>query len=279
MIERIDISPADTAYLSAVSHVMKTGHIRPDRTGTGTRSTFCVNSSYDLHGGFPLLLSKFVPWKTTVSELLWFLEGSTSERRLAELYYGQPRSELSDRRTIWTDNAEAFCPEKPDQLGFVYGFNWRRFGGSVDQIANVIKSLKEDPYSRRHLVTALDPVTASNAALPPCHTMFQFYVRDVLGMKFLDCMMYQRSADMALGVPVNIASYALLTELIARECGYHSGTFSHVIGDAHIYLDHVEGLEMQLKRWELARTFNRAHFDTWPYGNTSTVFSLSLIHI
>ena len=210
-----------------------------------------ANLKFDLSEGFPLLTTKRVPFKSVLSELLWFIEGSDDERRLAEIHYGLPREELTDKTTIWTANADAqgkdLGYENTDWvklLGPVYGVQWRNWDG-VDQLAELVHNLKNNPQSRRHLLSAWNVGELKNMALPPCHTFSQFYV-DNDGR--LHSSLYQRSADLFLGVPFNIASYALLTHILAQVCDYGVGTFTHVIGDAHIYNNHVDAIKEQLKR-------------------------------
>jgi thymidylate synthase len=207
---------------------------------------------FDLNEGFPAVTTKKLAWKAVVGELLWFLEGSTDERRLAEITYGKRRVELVDLSTIWTANAGAqgkalgyLNNEFTKELGPVYGAQWRNFNGAgVDQIADVIRQIQTNPDSRRIILSAWNPIQTAEMALPPCHLLTQFRV--VNGK--LSCQLYQRSADIALGVPFNIASYALLTHMIAKHCNLKVGNFIHSIGDAHIYENHVEGVKLQLQR-------------------------------
>lgn len=229
-------------YLDLVQRVLTEGVVTEDRTGVGTLSMFGHQSRYDLREGFPLLSSKRVPFKAVKGELLWFLRGDTNIEWLHE--HGI---------TIWDDWAN----ENGD-LGPIYGSMWRSWphyymrseddhgfaNDPIDQIANVIESIKSDPHGRRHIVSAWNPSEIDDMALPPCHLLFQFYVRN--GQ--LSCQLYQRSADLFLGVPFNIASYALLTHMIARECGLGVGEFVHTIGDAHIYKNHVEQCSEMLRR-------------------------------
>lgn len=226
---------------------MENGEDKMDRTGTGTRSVFGYQMRFNLQDGFPAVTTKRLAWKAVVAELLWFLEGSTDERRLAEIQFG---SRDTSKKTIWTDNADAQGKELGyenndlvKELGPVYGKQWRDFGG-VDQIGRVIEQIKTNPDSRRHIVSAWNTPEIESMALPPCHTMFQFYVSNGK----LSCQLYQRSADMFLGVPFNIASYALLTHIIAAHCQLEVGDFVHTIGDAHIYNNHFDQVEEQLKR-------------------------------
>ena len=232
-------------YLDSLKFVLENGQERKDRTGTGTIGVFGMQQRYDLFKGFPAVTTKKLAFKACLSELLWFLEGSNDERRLAEILHG---SSEEDKRTIWTDNALApyWLPKAKFQgdLGRVYGVQWRDFGG-VDQVQELINGIKKDPYSRRHILTAWNPGQLDQMALPPCHCFAQFYVS---ADGKLSCQMYQRSCDMFLGVPFNIASYSLLTHMIAQVCGLEAGEFVHVLGDAHIYLNHVEQVKEQLAR-------------------------------
>jgi len=254
-------------YLDALRFVLDNGVTKTDRTGTGTVSVFGMQQRYNLADGFPAVTTKKLAWKSVVSELLWFIEGSGDENRLREILHG---SRASEKTTIWTANATApywtnkykkFPPRGPQfegDLGRVYGVQWRHwqakdqvFDGpsklvyrEVDQLANLIEGIKKDPNGRRHILTAWNPAELDDMALPPCHVFSQFYVADGR----LSCQMYQRSCDMFLGVPFNIASYALLTHMIAQVCDLAVGEFVHVLGDAHIYLNHVEQVKEQLER-------------------------------
>jgi thymidylate synthase len=219
-------------YLDLLRHVMETGVDRGDRTKTGTRSVFGHQMRFDLSQGFPLLTTKRVHMKSVIWELLWFLRGETNVRWLQERGV-----------TIWDEWADA-----NGDLGPVYGSQWRSWpdgeGGSIDQIANVIRSIRTMPESRRHIVSAWNPAELDDMALPPCHCLFQFYVSDGK----LSCQLYQRSADIFLGVPFNIASYALLTEMMAQVTGLKAGDFVHTLGDAHLYSNHFEQALEQLGR-------------------------------
>jgi thymidylate synthase len=231
-------------YLNALKFVLENGEQRDDRTGVGTIGVFGMQQRYDLSKGFPAVTTKKLAFKSCLGELLWFLEGSSDERRLAEITHGTSEN----KRTIWTDNALApyWIPKAQYQgdLGRVYGVQWRDFNGT-DQLMTLIDGIKRDPYGRRHIITAWNPAELDQMALPPCHCFAQFYVsRD----NKLSCQMYQRSCDMFLGVPFNIASYSLLTHMIAQVCGLGVGEFVHVLGDAHIYSDHVEQVKEQLER-------------------------------
>lgn len=219
-------------YLSLVREVLEKGEKKEDRTGTGTLSIFGMQRKYDLREGFPLLTTKKVLFDAVLWELLWFLRGSTNIN-----------DDLTQHTPIWN----AWADEK-GELGPVYGKQWRDWeavdGRHIDQIKNVIEQIKTNPNSRRLIVNAWNVGEIEKMALPPCHMFFQFYV--VNGR--LDCQLYQRSADIALGVPFNIASYAALMMMVAQECDLEPGIFTHTMGDAHIYLNHIEGLELQLTR-------------------------------
>ncbi|MFT7623046.1 MAG: thymidylate synthase [Myxococcota bacterium] len=216
-------------YLDLIQKILDHGDEKADRTGTGTRSLFGLQARFDLRQGFPLVTTKKVLFKAIVHELLWFLRGSTN---------------INDNLTQHTPIWDAWADENGD-LGPIYGYQWRNFGGQgVDQIANAIETIKTNPDSRRIIVAAWNPADVPKMALPPCHAFFQFYVCD----GWLDCQLYQRSADMALGVPFNIASYALLTHMVAQECDLKPRFFIHTFGDAHVYNNHIPGLERQLKR-------------------------------
>jgi len=239
-------------YHEALELIQKTGKIRTDRTGVGTKGIFGMQTRYNLQDGFPAVTTKKLAWRGVVSELLWFLEGSTDERRLALILHG---TRHPDNNTIWTANANqqgrALGYENNDQikeLGPVYGKQWRDFGGT-DQIVELIHNLKHDPFSRRHILNAWNAGEIDKMALPPCHVMAQFYVSNDME---LSCQLYQRSADMFLGVPFNIASYSLLTHILAQLTGLTVGDFVHTIGDAHIYLNHQDQVAEQLKRVPVA---------------------------
>jgi thymidylate synthase len=242
----------ETIYLDLLRDTLKEGLDRPDRTGTGVRGTFGRQTRYDLRKSFPLLTTKKLDLKSISSELLWFVEGSGDERRLAELRYGKPRRELSGKRTIWTDNATApyWIGEAAFEgdLGRVYGVQWRRWkssdGRTTDQLADLIVGLRRDPFGRRHILSAWNPGEMKQMALPPCHVMAQFYVSQGL----LSCMLTQRSNDLFLGSPYNIASYALLTHMLAQVCGYKAGELVYSQGDVHIYHDHFDAVKEQLSR-------------------------------
>lgn len=219
-------------YLDLLDMVLSGGVDRGDRTGTGTRSIFGHQMRFDLDDGFPVLTTKKLHLKSIIIELLWFLKGDTNIGFLHE--HGV---------SIWDEWAD----ENGD-LGPVYGYQWRSWpdgsGGHVDQIENLIKAIKDNPASRRHIVSAWNPAQVDEMALPPCHCLFQFYVAEGR----LSCQLYQRSADIFLGVPFNIASYALLTMMIAQVCGLKPGEFVHTFGDAHLYHNHFEQARLQLSR-------------------------------
>jgi len=219
-------------YLDLLSHVMEHGAEKKDRTGTGTISVFGYQMRFDLSGSFPLMTTKKLHLKSIIYELLWFLSGSTNVRYLQE-----------NGVKIWNEWADA-----DGNLGPVYGYQWRSWpssdGRHVDQVSAVVRSLKENPDSRRHIVNAWNVGEIDKMALPPCHILFQFYVADGR----LSCQLYQRSADIFLGVPFNIASYALLTLMMAQVTGYKPGEFVHTFGDAHIYLNHIDQVRLQLTR-------------------------------
>ena len=219
-------------YLNLLQHILDHGIKKQDRTGTGTISTFGYQMRFNLEEGFPLVTTKKVHLKSIIYELLWFLNGDTNVKYLQD--HGV---------RIWNEWADA-----NGDLGPVYGYQWRHWrtpdGKEVDQIANLIEGLKKNPDSRRHIVSAWNPADVDDMALPPCHTMFQFYVADGR----LSCQLYQRSGDTFLGIPFNIASYALLTMMVAQVCGLKPGDFVHTIGDAHIYLNHIEQVKLQLSR-------------------------------
>lgn len=241
-------------YHDALEYILKNGKDRKDRTGVGTRGVFGYQMRFDLRQTFPAVTTKKLAWRSVVAELLWFLEGSTDERRLAEIQYEKPREELIGKTTIWTANADKQGRElgykntdTVKELGPVYGHQWRNWDaqlGYVDQIAQVLESLHNDPDSRRHIVSAWNADRVPVMALPPCHTLFQFHVQD----GELSCQLYQRSADMFLGVPFNIASYSLLTHMFAQLLDLKVGDFIWTGGDCHIYLNHLDQVTEQLKR-------------------------------
>ena len=219
-------------YLNLLRSTIQHGTRKGDRTGTGTLSVFGYQMCFDLSEGFPLLTTKKLHLKSIIHELLWFLRGDTNIQYLKD-----------NGVSIWDEWADA-----NGELGPVYGRQWRSWatpnGQSIDQIAKLIDGLKNNPDSRRHIVTAWNPADVERMALPPCHALFQFYVADGR----LSCQLYQRSADIFLGVPFNIASYALLTLMLAQVCGYRPGDFVHTLGDAHLYSNHLEQVREQLTR-------------------------------
>uniref|UniRef100_A0A8D9ACV0 Thymidylate synthase n=1 Tax=Cacopsylla melanoneura TaxID=428564 RepID=A0A8D9ACV0_9HEMI len=240
-------------YLNLINKIIKTGHKKSDRTGVGTFSLFGGQMRFDLtNGTFPLLTTKRVFWKGVVEELLWFIKGSTNAK------------ELSDKGVkIWDPNSTreyldsiGLTDRQEGDLGPVYGFQWRHFGAEykdmftdyvgqgIDQLQNLINTIRNNPNDRRLIMCAWNPVDLPRMALPPCHCLAQFYVAD----NKLSCQLYQRSADMGLGVPFNIASYSLLTYMIAHVTGLEPGEFVHTLGDHHVYLNHVEPLQIQLQR-------------------------------
>ncbi|MFD1206134.1 thymidylate synthase [Sporosarcina contaminans] len=268
-------------YLDLCKHILENGTVKEDRTGTGTISVFGYQMRFDLQQGFPLLTTKKTAFRLIASELLWFLKGDTNVKTLIEdrnpiwdewgfqryvesdEYDGPDMSDFGRRSqkdeqfaVIYREQMDIYkkrilsdeqFAEKYGDLGPIYGRQWRSWAspeGSVDQIQNLIDGLKRNPDSRRHIVSAWNPAEVEDMALPPCHALFQFYVADGK----LSCQLYQRSADVFLGVPFNIASYALLVHLIAKECGYDVGEFIHTIGDGHIYSNHVEQVKEQLSR-------------------------------
>lgn len=219
-------------YLDLVQHVLDHGVDRSDRTGTGTRSVFGYQMRFDLAAGFPVLTTKKLHLRSIIHELLWFLKGDTNIAYLKD-----------NGVSIWDEWAD-----KDGNLGPVYGYQWRSWpapdGQHIDQIANLLHMIKTNPQSRRLIVSAWNPALVDEMALPPCHCLFQFYVADGK----LSCQLYQRSADIFLGVPFNIASYALLTMMIAQVCGLKPGDFVHTLGDAHLYSNHFEQAKLQLTR-------------------------------
>jgi len=228
----IDAQRRMKQYLDLLDHVLKNGSEKSDRTGTGTRSVFGYQMRFDLEEGFPVLTTKKLHLKSIIHELLWFIAGDTNINYLTE-----------NGVKIWNEWAD-----KDGNLGPVYGSQWRSWsaegGKKIDQLTDVINSLKKSPDSRRHIVCAWNVGDLDRMALPPCHILFQFYVADGR----LSCQLYQRSADIFIGVPFNIASYALLTHMVAQVTGLKPGDFVHTLGDAHIYLNHIEQVKLQLTR-------------------------------
>lgn len=219
-------------YLDLMQHVLDNGVKKEDRTGVGTLSIFGYQMRFDLAAGFPAVTTKKLHFRSIIHELLWFLQGNTNVQYLRD-----------NRVTIWDEWAN-----EEGELGPVYGYQWRSWptpdGRSIDQIAHLIDRLQTNPDSRRHIVSAWNVADVDQMALPPCHTLFQFYVADGA----LSCQLYQRSADIFLGVPFNIASYALLTMMVAQVTGYRPGDFVHTFGDAHLYLNHLDQARLQLSR-------------------------------
>lgn len=280
-------------YEQALKFVLDNGVFKNDRTGIGTYSVFGLNLRFNLSDSFPAITSKKLAWRACVAELLWFIEGSGNERRLAEITHGTSEG----KTTIWTPNAKADYWQSKAQyegdLGRVYGVQWRHwrkykqqldFGPAhiegtrlavdmteIDQLQNLIDGLKKDPDGRRHILTAWNPAELDEMALPPCHVLSQFYVAN----NKLSCQMYQRSCDMFLGVPFNIASYSLLTHIIARECGFDVGEFVWTGGDCHIYANHVDAVQEQLSR-EIPQ-FPTLEFTTKPISDY-TVNDFTLIN-
>lgn len=241
-------------YLEALEYILQNGKDRTDRTGVGTRGVFGYQMRFDLRKTFPAVTTKTLAWRSVVSELLWMLEGSSDERRLAEIHFGKPREELIGKNTIWTANANKqgkdlgyVNTDTVKELGPVYGHQWRTWDakiGYVDQIAQVLEGLYHDPHGRRHIISAWNADMVPVMALPPCHALFQFHVQD----GELSCQLYQRSADMFLGVPFNIASYSLLTHMFAQLLELKVGDFVWTGGDCHIYQNHFDAVKQQLSR-------------------------------
>ena len=233
-------------YHDLLEDILNNGEVKDDRTGVGTISVFGRQLRFDLTVGFPAVTTKKLAWKSVASELLWFIEGSGDERRLAEILH---ESRDIERSTIWTGNAQAayWTPKAKyyGDVGRVYGVQWRDWRG-VDQLANLIEGIKKDPNGRRHILTAWNVDELDQMALPPCHVLAQFYVSNGK----LSCHMYQRSVDVFLGLPFNIASYALLTHMIAQVCDLKVGELIISTGDTHIYSNHIEQVKEQLSREE-----------------------------
>ena len=241
-------------YHDLLQDILDNGEEKNDRTNVGTRSVFGRHLRFDLRRGFPAITTKKLAWKAVVGELLWFIEGSNDERRLSEITHGTRDGTV----TIWTPNAMApYWKNKAKfegDVGRIYGVQWRKWrrpfmDSNIDQLANLIEGLKSDPNGRRHIITAWNPGELDKMVLPPCHMMAQFHVSN---KKELSCHMYQRSVDVFLGLPFNIASYALLTHMIAQVCDYTVGDLVISTGDTHIYLNHIEQVKQQLDRTEYA---------------------------
>ncbi len=245
-------------YLEIVKYILENGKDKPDRTKVGTISCFAYQTRYNLQDGFPLLTTKKIFFKAVVHELLWFIAGDTNIKYLVDnninIWNEWPYEKYKKSKDYQNETLSEFIEKiklnennfasKYGDLGPVYGKQWRNFGG-VDQLKDVINNIKTDPFSRRHIINAWNPVEIKSMVLPPCHAFFQFYVdKD----NFLSCHLYQRSADVFLGVPFNIASYSLLLLMVAKECNLKPGYFVHTMGDCHIYNNHLEQLKIQLSR-------------------------------
>lgn len=247
-------------YLDMCRYILEHGEDRPDRTGTGTRSVFGYQTRYDLREGFPLLTTKKMYLRPIAEELLWFIKGDTNIKYLVDrnvkIWNEWPYEDFKKSEDFNGETLEEFVEKiknddefakKHGNLGPVYGAQWRNFNNEgTDQLMKLIDSLKNNPFSRRHIISAWNPSQVDEMALPPCHTLMQFYVSS--DKKYLSCQLYQRSADTFLGVPFNIASYALLTCMLAQVCGYEPKEFIHTIGDAHIYKDHFDVVKTQIER-------------------------------
>ena len=257
-------------YLDLCEYILEKGIATDDRTGVGTLSLFGEQLRFDLAAGFPAITTKKLAWRSVVAELIWFIEGSCDERRLTEIQFGT-RDE--SKKTIWTANATAdyWIPKArfDGDLGRVYGVQWRKwknsYGEEIDQLEELIKGLKKDPNSRRHIISAWNPGELDKMALPPCHAFMQFYLRN----NVLSCQMYQRSADVFLGVPFNIASYALLTHLIAKEIGAGVGELILTFGDVHIYKNHIDAVKEQMTR-------KPYDFPTLDISNVNSLYSVTV---
>ena len=247
-------------YLDMCQYILENGQDRDDRTGTGTRSVFGYQTRYDLTDGFPLLTTKKMFLRPIAEELLWFIKGDTNIKYLVDrnvkIWNEWPYEDFKKSEDFNGETLEEFVEKikndddfakKHGNLGPVYGAQWRNFNNEgTDQLVKLIDSLKNNPFSRRHIISAWNPSQVDEMALPPCHTLMQFYVSS--DKKYLSCQLYQRSADTFLGVPFNIASYALLTCMLAQVCGYEPKEFIHTIGDAHIYKDHFDVVKTQIER-------------------------------
>ena len=247
-------------YLDQLQYILDHGEVRKDRTGTGTISVFGMQTRYDLRDGFPLMTTKKMFIRPIAEELLWFIKGDTNIKYLVDrnvrIWNEWPYEAFKKSDDYNGETLEEFVAKikedddfakKHGNLGPVYGAQWRNFNyQGVDQLAKLIDGLKNNPFSRRHIISAWNPIQVDEMALPPCHTLMQFYVSS--DKKYLSCQLYQRSADMFLGVPFNIASYALLTCMIAQVCGYEPKEFVHTTGDTHIYLDHVDVVKTRIQR-------------------------------
>lgn len=252
-------------YLDLCKYILENGEDRADRTGTGTRSVFGYQTRYNLLDGFPLLTTKKMFIRPIAEELLWFIKGDTNIKYLVDrnvkIWNEWPYEDFKKSEDFQNETLEEFVEKiktddefakKHGNLGPVYGAQWRDFNyEGVDQLSKLVDSLKNNPFSRRHIICAWNPAQVDNMALPPCHAFLQFYVS--ADCKYLSCQLYQRSADVFLGVPFNIASYALMTSMLAQVCGYEAKEFVHTIGDAHIYKDHFEVVKTQLDREPLPK--------------------------
>lgn len=252
-------------YLDLLQYILDNGEDREDRTGTGTRSVFGYQTRYNLLDGFPLMTTKKMFIRPIAEELLWFLKGDTNIKYLVDrnvrIWNEWPYEAYKKSDEYQGETLEEFVAKikeddefakKHGELGPVYGKQWRDFNGQgVDQVAKLVDSLKNNPFSRRHIISAWNPCEVDQMALPPCHAFLQFYVS--ADRKYLSCQLYQRSADTFLGVPFNIASYALMTAMLAQVCGYEAKEFIHTIGDAHIYKDHFDVVKTQLQREPLKK--------------------------
>ena len=247
------VNKHDAEYNRLLTEILNRadGVIRSDRTGVGTYSTFGLQGRWDLSEGFPLLTTKKMAWKPIVSELLWFLEGSDDERRLAHILYGNKYT--PDKTTIWTANSIAKYGDTKEEgfqlTGPIYGYIWRNWedinGYNTDQVYELVEGIKNNPYSRRHILSAWDVPRLPKMCLPPCHVMSQYYVSN---NNKLSCHMYQRSCDSFLGLPFNVASYALLTHMLAQVCNLKVGELVISFGDIHVYADHLSQVHEQLSR-------------------------------
>ena len=247
-------------YLDLCHYILENGEDRSDRTGTGTRSVFGYQTRYDLRKGFPLLTTKKMFLRPIAEELLWFIKGDTNIKYLVDrnvkIWNEWPYEDFKKSEDFHGETLDEFVQkikedalfaQKHGNLGPVYGAQWRNFNyEGVDQLSKLVDSLKNNPFSRRHIICAWNPAQVDDMALPPCHAFLQFYVSN--DQKYLSCQLYQRSADVFLGVPFNIASYALMTAMLAQVCGYQPKEFIHTMGDAHIYKDHFDVVKTQISR-------------------------------
>ncbi|KAI3419661.1 hypothetical protein GPALN_004097 [Globodera pallida] len=273
-IKEEERNPDEANYLRQIGEILERGTVRTDRTGTGTISIFGMQTRYNLRGGvIPLLTTKKVFWKGIVEEILWFIRGQTNAKTLSER--GVKIWDANGSRAFL--DSMGFTDREEGDLGPVYGFQWRHFGAEyrgtdadyagegVDQLTELIERIRTEPFSRRHILCAWNVADIPKMALPPCHTLCQFYVSTD---RELSCQLYQRSGDMGLGVPFNIASYSLLTHMVAHVTGLKTGEFVHTLGDAHIYLNHVDALKEQMSR--TPKPFPRVVFNNGPDGKPIT---------